>query len=228
MDNKHLNAGVPDSNEVEIPVVAGTQPAEAKNNNKKESIMHVREGMALSNAALDQAVLVDKATGAVDFGAAAAEFIAMLLFVYVGCGAAAHEASAPGTQPGGITDPAWTLCVAMAFGMAIMVLAYATAHTSGGQINCAVTLALVLVGELSVKQGVANFAAQMLGSICGAGLLLAGSSGSSGSDYVPRDFTGGLGSNAVNPRYSVGTAFVNEMMMTFLLVFVVFETQHAL
>ena len=69
-----------------------------------------------------------------------------------------------------------------------------------------------------MKQGVANFAAQMLGSICGAGLLLAGSSGSSGSDYVPRDFTGGLGSNAVNPRYSVGTAFVNEMMMTFLLL----------
>ena len=207
---EQLNTGTPDSNAVEIPVVAETQLKTqlAQTMKQHESSTNIKQASP---------------PAAVDVGAAAAEFVAMLLFVYVGCGAAAHQASAPGSQPGGITDPAWTLCVAMAFGMAIMVLVYATAHTSGGQINCAVTLALVLTGELSVKQGVANFGAQMLGSVCGAALLLAGSSGSSGADFVPRDFTGGLGSNAINPRYSVGAAFVNEMMMTFLLVFVVFE-----
>jgi glycerol uptake facilitator-like aquaporin len=59
----------------------------------------------------------------------------------------------------------------------------------------------------------------MFGSVVGAALLLAGTEGADG-----RDFTGGLGSNGLNPRYSIGNAFVSEMMMTFLLVYVVFET----
>ena len=54
-----------------------------------------------------------------------------------------------------------------------MVLAYATADMSGGQINCAVTFGLVLAGKETPQQGVANFFAQMMGSIVGAGLLLA-------------------------------------------------------
>ena len=111
------------------------------------------------------------------------------------------------------------VAVALAFGMAIMVLAYSTGHVSGGQINCAVTLALCLAGELPWNQGFANFGGQMLGSVAGAALLLAGSSGGPN-----RDFTRSLGSNVVNPRYSDGNAFVNEALMTFLLVYVIFET----
>ncbi|KAJ1495653.1 hypothetical protein T484DRAFT_1761542 [Baffinella frigidus] len=64
-----------------------------------------------------------------------AEFVAMTLFVFFGCGAASSEL----TQIGGEWDPAATLMVAMQFGLAITVLAYATAHSSGGHINCAVT-----------------------------------------------------------------------------------------
>ena len=64
-----------------------------------------------------------------------AEFIAMTLFIFFGCGAASSEL----TQIGGEWDPAATLMVALQFGFAITVLAYATAHASGGHINCAVT-----------------------------------------------------------------------------------------
>jgi glycerol uptake facilitator-like aquaporin len=63
----------------------------------------------------------------------------------------------------------------------------------------------------------------MLGSICGATLLHLGTFGST-EGLTPRDFTGGLGANGINPRYSLVNAFVNETMMTFLLLFVVFET----
>jgi glycerol uptake facilitator-like aquaporin len=59
----------------------------------------------------------------------------------------------------------------------------------------------------------------MIGSVTGAALLFGGTSGISN-----RDFTGGLGLNALNPRYTVGNAFLDEMVMTFLLVYVVFET----
>lgn len=172
-----------------------------------------------SNSNGSPAANTGAASSGIAWDAVVAEFVAMLLFVYIGCGAAAHVTFAKDPLLGGAQDPAWVLTVALAFGMAIMVLAYATGHVSGGQINCAVTLALCIAGELPWNQGFANFGGQMLGSVAGAALLLAGSSGAPG-----RDFTGGLGSNGVNPRYSDFNAFVNEAMMTFLLVYVIFET----
>jgi len=88
---------------------------------------------------------------------------------------------------------------------------------SGGQINCAVTLGLVLVGHVTVKQGILNFVAQMLGSLTGAYILTA---------IFPKeqDRTGGLGSNGIADGFSMWNAFIGEAVMTFLLMFVVLET----
>lgn len=47
----------------------------------------------------------------------------------------------------------WGITTALAFGFAIMYLVYTFGHISGGQVNCAVTLALVLSGHLGVVQG---------------------------------------------------------------------------
>ena len=69
----------------------------------------------------------------INWNEAIAELVAMMFFVYVGCGSAATQAGNDG----------WILGVSLQFGLAITVLAYATAHISGGQINCAVTFALV-------------------------------------------------------------------------------------
>ena len=71
----------------------------------------------------------------------------------------------------GASDSSNRLQVALAFGMGILVLAYAVGHHSGGQINCAVTLSLVLGGKLAWYQGLTNLFAQLLGSMAGAGLL---------------------------------------------------------
>lgn len=163
----------------------------------------------------------------VDWEAAATEFVTMMLFVYVGCSAAASTADT--FSGSGTPGPAWTLAVSFAFGTAIMVLIYATAHRGGGQINCAVTFALVLAGELSWRQGLANFAGQLIGSVFGAALLLATTSGGGAEDSdepwsAPRDFTKSLGANSLNPRYSPANAFVAEFMMALLLILVVFET----
>ena len=56
----------------------------------------------------------------------------------------------------GAFDGATRLLVAMTFGMGILVLAYAAGHHSGGQINCAVTLSLVLGGQVPWFQGVVS------------------------------------------------------------------------
>jgi len=143
----------------------------------------------------------------VSMKAVVAEYLAMTLFVVIGCGSAMGSAKTPG----------WILQVALTFGLAITVLGYAIGHHSGGHINCAVTFGLYLAGEVEWFQGVCILLAQILGSITGAAILLC---------MYPedKDLTGALGSNSVNEGYSVVHAFLGEVMMTFLLVFVVLET----
>jgi len=133
------------------------------------------------------------------------EFICMTLFVYIGCGVAT-------------TNPTFNLqSTAFAFGMAIMVLVYAIAHTSGGQLNWAVTIGLMVSGDLESLQGCANMLAQLFGGIIGAALLFA---------TLPEDMGQKLGSNEVQRQhgYTAGAAFFAEFVFSFMLVFVVFQT----
>lgn len=145
----------------------------------------------------------------ISYRAASAEFIAMTVFVFLGCGSAMGIAKDPGS--------AWVLQVSLTFGFAITALAYAIGHISGGHINCAVTFGLVLVGACSIQQGVVNLIAQLLGSLFGAFILTL-------VYPAEKDKTGGLGSNGVGEGWSKTNALVGEIMGTFLLVFVVLET----
>merc|ERR1719171_3243869 len=136
-----------------------------------------------------------------------AEFVAMTLFVVIGCGTAMGCAGTPG----------WILQVSLAFGLAITVLAYTIGHYSGGHINCAVSISLVVSGKISIVQCVANIVAQLLGSVLGA-LILEFMYGAG------NDCTGGLGTNGVAEGFSKISALLGEVMGTFLLVYVVHET----
>jgi glycerol uptake facilitator-like aquaporin len=146
-----------------------------------------------------------------------AEFIAMMMFVYFGCGAASSNL----TKAGGEWDPAATSVVALQFGFGITVLAFATAHSSGGHINCAVTWCLTLAGKCHPLTAVAYLICQIAGSISGALLL---SATTKGSDPA-LDRTGGVGANGFqNDTVTAGNAFLGEFMGTFLLCFVVLES----
>eukprot|EP00933_Yihiella_yeosuensis_P063194 TRINITY_DN662_c0_g1_i4.p1 TRINITY_DN662_c0_g1~~TRINITY_DN662_c0_g1_i4.p1 ORF type:complete len:586 (-),score=123.38 TRINITY_DN662_c0_g1_i4:443-2092(-) len=147
---------------------------------------------------------------------ALSEFIAMTLFVIVGCGSAMGVKSKQ-PEDDDSTIPSWVALIALVFGCAIVSLAYATGGRSGGHINCAVTLGLVLTGGCSLLQGVANFIAQMLGSIAGAAILCA---------MYPEamDQTGGLGSNGVGEGWKLHNAVIAEIMGTLVLVYVVLQT----
>jgi MIP family channel proteins len=136
-----------------------------------------------------------------------AEFVAMTLFVVVGCGTAMGCAGSPG----------WVLQVSLAFGLAITVLAYTIGHYSGGHINCAVTFGLVLTGHCCPVQGLANLFAQILGSISGAAVLCL---------IFPEDadLTKTLGSNGVGEAFEKWNALFAEIFGTFLLMFVVLQT----
>jgi len=145
------------------------------------------------------------------------ELVSMMLFVYIGCGTAAIMSKTPIGGPEGYTQGDWHINVALAFGLAITVIAYATAHRSGGHINCAVTIALMISSDCEIVDGIGIIISQLIGSIIGAALLAA---------TVPDDMdaTGGLGCNGLADGYNAGNAFVGETLMTFLLMYTVYET----
>jgi len=142
---------------------------------------------------------------AVDIRAAAAEFLALLIFVFFTTGCAATGAGAGNGN----------LAICFQFGLLIMVLAYAIGQYSGGQINCAVTFGLVLAGKLDPVQAGVNFVAQLAGGICASILVCI---------IVDKETNMTIGTNHVSDGYSAGQAFLAEILGTFLLMYTVLET----
>ncbi|KAG6540094.1 hypothetical protein Mapa_018549 [Marchantia paleacea] len=140
--------------------------------------------------------------------AAIAEFVATLLFVYVGVSAAIGNAR---ESPEGVG----ALGVAWSFGATIFVLVYCTAGVSGGHINPAVTLGLLLGRRLSIPRALLYMVAQVLGGISGAGLVKA-------LQKRPFQRYNG-GTNFVAQDLSTSTGLAAEIIGTFLLVYVVYS-----
>lgn len=106
-----------------------------------------------------------------------AEFVAMMFFVYVGVGTAVSNAvysAGSGGHP---------LITALAFGLCIATLVYATAHTSGGHINPAVTLGLTIMGVCHPITMMVYWVAQFLGAMVGAILVRFQTPGAELSNY---------------------------------------------
>ncbi|KAF7142260.1 hypothetical protein RHSIM_Rhsim05G0054800 [Rhododendron simsii] len=137
------------------------------------------------------------------------EFVATLLFLYVTVATViGHKKQ---TDP---CDGVGLLGIAWAFGGMIFVLVYCTAGISGGHINPAVTLGLLLARKVSVIRTVAYMVAQCLGAICGVGLVKA---------FMKHDYNAlGGGANSVAPGYYKATALGAEIIGTFTLVYTVF------
>ncbi|CCF23336.1 Aquaporin [Caenorhabditis elegans] len=90
----------------------------------------------------------------------AAEFIAVLLFVYIGS-----------MQAAGVFLHDGVLHAAFAHGVAIFVLAATFGGVSGAHINPAVTFGIALVGRISPIHAVCYVVSQLLGSVFGALLV---------------------------------------------------------
>ena len=118
-----------------------------------------------------------------------------------------------GTITGGDLNISRLLVISVAHGIAIMLLVTATANISGGHINPAVTISMILTKNISVLKGILYIACQIGGATLGALILcwLIPESGNLGSH--------GLGSN-VTALQGLGM----EIVLTFALVFVIFAT----
>lgn len=133
------------------------------------------------------------------------------MFVFLGAGSVVVT----GGLPNGTLDPARLVAIALAHGLAIALLVYATTNISGGHINPAVTFAAWLTRKISAARGLMFMVAQLGGAVVGALLLLAA---------IPDAADTNLGAHALGPDVSVGMGFVMEVVVTFVLVFVIFAT----
>ncbi|KAM9319363.1 aquaporin-5-like [Gastrophryne carolinensis] len=133
-----------------------------------------------------------------------AEFLATLIFVFLGCGSALNW---PSALPS-------VLQIAIAFGLAIGTLVQTFGHVSGAHINPAVTLAFFLGSHISILRALFYIVAQIVGAIAGAGILHA---------VAPPDVRGNLAINSVNV-VTPGIALVVELLLTFQLVLCIFAS----
>lgn len=132
---------------------------------------------------------------------AGAEAIGAFALVFAGCGAIVTEAEHPGALG--------AIGVALVFGLVIMAMVYATGHLSGAHLNPAVTLAFALTRHFPRREALAYIAAQLLGALAGAALLLA----------VWPSRPAALGTTL--PTVGTGSALVYETAMTAFLMFVI-------
>lgn len=88
------------------------------------------------------------------------EFIGTCMLVLLGCGSAVIGGSFIGV-----------IGIALAFGLTIVAIAYSVGRISGGHVNPAVSLAMLINKKISVKDFCGYVVAQILGAFAGAGIL---------------------------------------------------------
>src|SRR4051794_1585576 len=142
---------------------------------------------------------------------AGAECVGTFVLVFGGVGAAVVAG-----------DKIGFLGVAFAFGLSLLAMAYAVGPVSGCHINPAVTLGLLVSRRISPSEAARYWAAQVLGAIVAAGVLLAIVSARKGGYDAGTDGLGANGYGAHSPDgYGWVAAFAAEVILTAFLVFTV-------
>jgi len=104
--------------------------------------------------------------------------------------------------------------IGIGIGLAIASLAQAFGHVSGGHLNPAVSLGMIVGGRINIIQGVLYIIAQTIGGVVGSALTKA---------CTPENQRGSLGATTVTPGVAVEQGFGMELLFTFILVFFVFS-----
>jgi aquaporin Z len=149
-----------------------------------------------------------------------AEAIGTFVLVLGGPGSAVL-ATGVFTDGGGIG----VLGVSLAFGLALLVMAYAIGDVSGCHINPAVTVGLWAAGKLEGRLVPFYVVAQVVGGIVAAGVIWAVASGAPGGfDPDPTNFAVNGWGDLSPGGFGFGAMAVAEIVTTALLVLVVLST----
>ena len=148
------------------------------------------------------------------WAASVAEFIGPFTLVIAGVGAIISTQN--------LSDGGNLVAVALAHGLAIGLMVAALGHISGGHFNPAVTVSMLVTGEIALTRAVSYIVAQVLGATAGAGVLtlVFPALGPMGRNNPGVN----LGLPGLGPDVSVIGALIMEAVMTFFLVLVIFGT----
>ena len=131
-----------------------------------------------------------------------AEFIGTFVLVLFACGTAVVVKCS-------VDNPAGYLLTALAFGLVIVAMAYSVGNVSGCHINPAVSIAMLLVGKMNVKDFIGYVIAQFAGATAGSAVLWA---------LIGKE--NGLGQNGLYNN-NISVSLVVELILTFVFVFVI-------
>lgn len=148
-----------------------------------------------------------------------AEFIGTFWLVLGGCGSAVLAANFP---EGGIG----LVGVSLAFGLTVLTAAYALGPISGGHFNPAVSVGLWSGGRFPAKQLGPYIVVQVAGAILAAAVLYIIASGTAGFDVSAGFAANGYGAHSPG-QYSMLSALVAEVVLTFMFVLIILGATHA-
>jgi aquaporin Z len=140
-----------------------------------------------------------------------AELIGTFVLVFASCGSAVLAG-----------DKIGFLGVSLAFGLSLLAMIYVIGPISGCHINPAVTIGLLITRKMKAKHAPGYIVAQIVGAIlASAVLLLIVKGGPAGYDPAVAGFAAnGYGAHSPG-HYNLLSAFVVEIVLTFLLVYTV-------
>lgn len=126
------------------------------------------------------------------------EFLGTMILVLFGCGAAIS------------IDVVGNLGVAIAFGLAIVAVAYSLGRISGAHLNPAVTMGMYISKRISIQDTVMYIIFQIIGAIV-ASIVLA----------IIFGADSGLGINTIQDGHTAIQGIIFELVFTWIFVFVI-------
>ena len=134
-----------------------------------------------------------------------AEMFGTMVLVLMGCGVAV-------SLPCSLDNPAAVVGTALAFGLAVVAMAYTIGGISGCHINPAITLGVFLSGRMNAKDMVLYIVFQCIGAFIGSALL-----------YLLTTNSGltGTGANDLQPGVEMLGGLLAEIIFTCVFVLVV-------
>ena len=141
-----------------------------------------------------------------------AEMVGTMVLVLMGCGAAVSLGCDP------VSNQASVVGTAIAFGLAVVAMAYTIGGISGCHINPAITLGVLLSGRMSAKDAGMYMVFQVIGGLLGAAILFgltqaAGLTGTGANDLQAL--------NDAGVTVTVFGGLLVEIVFTFIFVLVV-------
>ena len=135
-----------------------------------------------------------------------AEMVGTMVLVLMGCGVATSI---------GCGEPAGVAATALAFGLAVVAMAYTIGGISGCHINPAITLGCLLSKRISCKDATCYMVFQVIGAFIGSAILFA---------LTSTTAVEGTGANDLQEGVSMWGGLIAEIVFTCVFVLVVLGT----